>query len=42
MLAEVKAALPDAASQQEFQDLIDANPELFQTPTQLYIPFVQR
>ncbi len=31
---------PDAASQQEYQPLLHANPELFET--KLFIPLVQR
>jgi hypothetical protein len=38
-MSDVNAALPDAASRQEFQDLMDANRELFPIP--LYIPLVQ-
>jgi len=39
-LTDVDAVLPDAASRQEFQELMDANRELF--PMQLYIPLLQR
>jgi pimeloyl-ACP methyl ester carboxylesterase len=39
-LSQVQAALPDATSQQEFQELVDANPELF--GTQIFIPLLRR
>ncbi len=37
---QAKAALPDASSQQEFQALMDANPDLLEM--RLFIPLVQR
>jgi fermentation-respiration switch protein FrsA (DUF1100 family) len=40
ILQEVNAALPDASSQQEFQLLKDAYPDLFQV--KVFIPFIRR
>jgi len=40
ILTEAQAALPDAASQQEFQALVDANLDLIEV--KLYVPLLQR
>ncbi len=40
MLSELNSALPEEASRQEFQTLLEDNPELFET--KLFIPLVQR